>query len=93
MGLPQTFGQAKEPIQKKSALMEFLQPIIDKATSVDPGDILSKILGGRTPETPELSPVDPNYIPSSPQLDDPLTQMMNRQGNIKKTFGKIPGKM
>lgn len=95
MPLHETFGQVnapKAPIQKRSALMEFLQPIIDNVNSIDPGDILSKILGSREAETPMLKPIDPNYISPSSQLGDPLTDMMNRQGNIKKTFGKIPGK-
>lgn len=93
MPLQQAFGQpTPPPVQKKSALMEFLQPIIDKVNTVDPGDILSKILGSREAETPMLEPVDPNYIPPSMSTPDPLTELMNRQGNVKKTFGKIPGR-
>lgn len=82
-----------KPPQKKSALMEFFQPLVDKASALDPTDILMKLLGKREADTPPLSPIDPNYVAPSPQLNDPLTDMMNRQGNIKKTFGKIPGRM
>ena len=91
--MPGQFASPNPAPPKKSALMEFFQPLADRAAALDPTEILMKLLGSRTPDTPELSPVDPNYTAPMPQLDDPLTHMMNRQGNIKKTFGKIPGKM
>lgn len=90
--MPGQFASPNPTPTKKSALREFFQPLVDKAAELDPTDILMKLLGPREMQTPEVSPVDPLYTAPSPQLDDPLTSMLNRQSHIKKTFGKIPGR-
>jgi hypothetical protein len=90
--MPGQFASPNPTPEKKSALREFFQPLVDKAAQLDPRDILMQLLGPREMETPPISPVDPMYTDPSPQLNDALTDMMNRQSNIKKTFGKIPGR-
>lgn len=87
--------QKQKTTQPKASrgLSQFFQPAINTVAGMDPTGVLLQLLGkGPVEPTPVATPDDYGFIPSSPQLDDPTTQMMNRQSKIKSTFGKIPGR-
>jgi hypothetical protein len=92
------YNQKKPLLAKKPkanrGLMDFFRPAVDTVAAMDPTDTLLKLLSGvqSVPNQPTASPEDYNYIPSAPELGDPLTEMMNRQTKVKSTFGKIPGR-
>lgn len=73
------------PTEKKKGLFE---TFADKAESVDPTGLVKKLRGKpaveKTTEKDEY-----NYIPKANDLDDLVTQGMNRQTKVKKTFGKL----
>lgn len=75
-------------------LMDFFRPAVDTVAAMDPTDTLLQLLSGvkKTPPA-TAAPDDYNFIPSAPELGDPLLeQAMNRQNKVKSTFGKIPGR-
>ncbi len=88
----------KDKVQKpkKSGLHSYFQPAIDRVAALDPTDTLLNLLGvAKSAPTapPAAQQGDYNFIPSAPELGgDLMTQAMNRQNKVKKTFGKIPGR-
>ena len=85
----------KQAVKPKASrgLSQFFQPAINTVAGMDPTGVLLQLLaGGKTEPTPAAQPDDYNFIPPTPQLDDPTMGMMNRQNKIKSTFGKIPGR-
>lgn len=88
--------QAVKPPKASRGLSSFFQPAINTVAGMDPTGVLLQLLGkgpvGPMEPPPTTMPDDYGFIPPTPQLDDPTTQMMNRQNKIKSTFGKIPGR-
>jgi len=84
--------KVKSPAASRG-LSQFFQPAINTVAGMDPTGVLLQLLGkGPVEPTPTATPDDYGFIPTTPQLDDPTTSMMNRQNKIKSTFGKIPGR-
>ena len=82
-----------KPKKASRGLADFFRPAIDTVAALDPTDTLLQLLSGvKKVAPPTLQEGDYNFVPTNPQLDDPMTEMLNRQGKIKQTFGKIPGR-
>jgi len=88
-------NDGKKP-KASRGLSSYFQPAIDTVAAMDPTGVLLNLLSGVKSAPPAPQPTlqqdDFNFIPKSPELIDPMTEMMNRQGKIKQTFGKIPGR-
>ncbi len=88
----------KQAVKPKASrgLSSFFRPAINTVAGMDPTGVLLQLLGkgpvGPMEPPPTTMPDDYGFVPASPQLDDPMTNMMNRQNKIKSTFGKIPGR-
>ena len=87
-------GMQPQKPKASKGLSSFFQPAIDTIAALDPTDTLLQLLSGVKKVPPPMAQEgDYNFIPSAPELGDPLLeQSMNRQNKIKQTFGKIPGR-